>query len=53
MKYKVKQSIHSQLEKDLNDHDEQGYKWKCKLFSWDTHYNNHQEKLITYLIEKI
>lgn len=52
MKYKVKQSLQINLENDLNEEYEKGYKWVCKLWSWDTEYKGHKEKLITYLISK-
>jgi len=51
--YKVTQSIHANLEKDLNDYAEQGYIWVCKLCSWNTEYQGHKEKLFTYLLKKV
>lgn len=52
MKYKIKQSIQINLENDLNDEVKNGYKWKCKLFDWNTEYQGGKMKLITYLLEK-
>ena len=51
MKYKVKQSLQSQLEKELNE--ETDYEWLCKLYEWDTEYIGDTEKLITYIMKKI
>lgn len=50
MKYKVKQSLQINLENELNEEVKGGYKWLCKLFSWDTEYNGGKMKLITYLL---
>ena len=52
MKYKVKQSIQSNLENDLNEEYIKGYEWVCKLFAWNTECRGGVQKLTTYLLQR-